>query len=73
MFTAENGRHAMAAQEQTPLRTIELTASFFSNSASVPIEPADAALDRDDPPGHDDSLVERFLYNLRVALSAWHT
>jgi hypothetical protein len=63
----------MATQEQAPLRVVEVTAPDFPMSQTGPINASDASTDRDERPGRDGTLMERLLYNLRVALSVWHT
>ncbi len=64
----------MATQDETPVRVVETAAgSLVAKGQASQIKAELASGDRDDWPGCNDSLTERFLYNLRVALSAWHT
>jgi hypothetical protein len=63
----------MTAQDQTPLRAAETAGPLIPKSQPAPIKAGDASMDYEVRPGSSDSLVERFLYNLRVVLSAPHT
>lgn len=64
----------MATQNETPVRVVETAAgSPVPNGQISPINSQNASINREEWPGHNDSLTERFLYNLRIALSAWHT
>lgn len=56
----------MATQNEMPLRVVE-------TAAEPPVQTEDDAYGREEWPARDDSLTERFWYNLRVALSALHT
>ena len=64
----------MAAQDEPPIRIVDTAAGpLIPKGQTTPVTTDDSAIDFDDRPGRNDSLVERFLYNLRVALSAPHS
>jgi hypothetical protein len=63
----------MAAQEPMLVQAVESTATPISKSQASSIKTGSAPTDRDDLPKRSDSLLERFLNNLRLALSVPHT
>jgi hypothetical protein len=63
----------MAAQSEKPVRVAKPAPEpLVPMGQTAPIKADCADIDRDDRPVRNESLLERFLQNLRIALSAPH-
>ena len=64
---------AMAAQNESQVWIAEIAAGPLApNNQTTPVKADDAASEREVRPVGNDSLLERFLNNLRLALSVPH-